>query len=126
MNPTGEPLMNVELPNITFPTETYLKIEVSVSAQINVTGTTAQRKVSKLLLDRVGNLLYGETPSLVAGERILWRVPVWLSSPRTGPMGQVGVIDVDVQTGEMLFSQELLDGIAAHGRALAEDYKHEI
>jgi hypothetical protein len=32
---------------------------------------TAQRKVSKLLLDDVGNLLYGERPSLVVGPRLL-------------------------------------------------------
>jgi len=117
--------MNVELPDMILPPETHLKVELSVSAQIKITATTAQRKVSKLLLDRAGNLLYGEIPSLVAGERILWRVPVWLSSPRTGPMGQVGVIDVDVQTGEMLFSQELLDEIANNGRTLAKGYKHE-
>src|SRR5262245_18094221 len=42
---------------------------------------TAQRKVSKLLLDDVANLLYGERPSLVVGQRLLWRVPIWLRLP---------------------------------------------
>jgi hypothetical protein len=41
-------------------------------------------------------------------------------------MGQVGVIDVDVQTGEMLFSQQLLDEIADRGQALAKEYKREL
>lgn len=29
----------------------------------------AQRRVTKLMLDRVGNLLYGERPNLVVGDR---------------------------------------------------------
>jgi hypothetical protein len=83
-------------------------------------GGMAQRKVSKLLLDEVGNLLYGERPSLVVERRLLWRVPVWLASPIRGPVGQVGTLDVDAQTGEILFTQTLLDDIAERGNALAQ------
>ena len=76
--------MNVELPKMSLPSQTEVKIEVSLTAQVNVTGQTAQRKVSKLLLDEVGNLLYGEQPNLVVGTQLLWRVPVWLALPTTG------------------------------------------
>lgn len=79
---------------------------------------TAQRQVTKLLLDQVGNLLYGERPSLVADERLLWRVPVWLALPTTRPLGQVGILDVDKETGEILFSQQILDELADCGNAL--------
>jgi len=89
------------------------------TAQVNITDYTAQRRVSKLLLDHVGNLLYGESPSLVAGRRLIWRVPVWLGLPTTGPIGQVGTIDVDAQTGEILFDQRVLDEIKERGDALA-------
>jgi hypothetical protein len=75
--------------------------------------------VSKLLLDQVGNLLYGERPNLVAGERLLWRVPIWLALPTTGPIGQVGTLDVDTETGEILFTQKFLDEITERGNALA-------
>ena len=43
------------------------------SGEITVTAVVAQRKVSKLVLDQVSNLLYGEHPTLLAGERLLWR-----------------------------------------------------
>ncbi|NKQ35620.1 MAG: hypothetical protein HF973_08390 [Chloroflexi bacterium] len=111
--------MNVELTDISIPAETEVKIEVSVTSHVNVTAQSAQRKVSKLLLDCVGNLLYGERPGLVAGERLLWRVPVWLALPTTGPVGEAGIMDVDAQTGEILYTQELLDDIAERANVLA-------
>ena len=112
--------MSVELDEISLPVPAEVKIEFSLTAQVNVTDFSAQRKVSKLLLDQVGNLLYGERPSLVGGRRLLWRVPVWLALPTTGPLGQVGTLDVDAQTGEVLFTQEILEEIAERGNALAQ------
>jgi len=112
--------MSVEMDAMSLPVPVQVKVEFSLTAQVNVTDYTAQRRVTKLLLDRVGNLLYGEHPSLVVGRRLLWRVPVWLGLPTTGPVGQVGVLDVDAQTGELLFTQQLLDDIAERGNALAQ------
>jgi hypothetical protein len=116
--------MLLELEQLTLPAQANVKIEVSVTSTINVTAKIAQRKVSKLLLDQVGNLLYGEQPNLVAGQRLLWRVPVYLGLPTTGCVGQVGTIDVDAQTGELLFTQQILDEIGERGDALAERATH--
>jgi hypothetical protein len=110
----------IEMENLTFPAQAEVKIELSITSAINFTAHVAQRRVSKLMLDRVGNLLYGERPSLVAaGERLLWRVPVWLGLPTVGPVGQAGALDVDTQTGEILFTQDILDEIKERGNALA-------
>ncbi len=114
-----EARMSVELASISLPPRSQVRVEVSVTAQLNVTDFTARRKVSKLLLDDVGNLLYGERPSLVVGPRLLWRVPVWLALPTTGPLGQVGTLDVDAETGEILYTQQMLEEIAERGDALA-------
>lgn len=110
--------MEIEMPETTIPPQAEVKIEFSLTAKVNVTDFTAQRKVSKLLLDEVGNLLYGDRPSLVAGRRLLWRVPILLGSPATGPLGKVGTLDVDAQTGEILFSQQQLNEMAARGNTL--------
>ena len=112
--------MSVELDEIGLPVPAEIRIEFSLTAQAKITDFTAQRKVSKLLLDHVGNLLYGERPSLVAGRRLLWRVPVWLASSATGPLGQVGTLDVAAQTGEILFTQQMLEELAERGNALAQ------
>lgn len=112
--------MEAELSTLQLPPQADVRIEISVAAHLGITAQSAQRKVSKLVLDQVGNLLYGDTPSLVAGTRLLWRVPVWLSMPNQGPIGQAGALDVDAQTGDVLYSQEQLNNIGDQARALAQ------
>ena len=111
---------DMEMESMILPPQTEVKVEFSLTAKVNVTDFTAQRKVSKLLLDQVGNLLYGEQPNLVVGRRLLWRVPVWLGLPTVGPAGQIGTLDVDAQTGEILFTQPQLDSLAEQGDVLAQ------
>src|SRR5262245_60938582 len=112
-------MTQIELEEAILPAQAKIKVELSITSEINITSYTAQRKVSKLLLDEVANLLYGERPNLVVGQRLLWRVPVWLGLPTIGPVGQVGVLDVDAQTGEILFTQEILAELLERGNALA-------
>jgi hypothetical protein len=109
----------VELQGPPLPRLAGLEIDIRVRAQVHVTAFTAQRKVSKLMLDRVSNLLCGNEPTLAVADRIRWRVPVWLGFPSTGLVGKVGEVDVDVETGEILFDQRLLDEIAERADALA-------
>jgi hypothetical protein len=112
--------MEIELPTVQLPPQADVRIEISIAAQLGITSQSAQRKVSKLVLEQVGNLLYGETPNLVAGSRLLWRVPVWVSSPASGPLGQAGALDVDAQTGEVLYSEEQLQLLGEQARVLAQ------
>jgi hypothetical protein len=109
----------VEMQQITFPAESEIKVELTLTSKINFTAVASQRRVSKLMLDRVG-LFYGERPSLIIGNRLLWRVPIWLSLPTTGPLGQVGTLDVDVQTGEIIYTSKILDEIRERGHVLVE------
>ncbi len=112
--------MDLELSNIAMPGQAEVAIEIRIKTQLNVTAQTAQRKVSKLLLDEVGNQLYGERPNLVAGDKLLWRVPIWLGLPSVGAIGQIGHLDVDAQSGEIYFTQQLLDNLAEQGNVLAQ------
>lgn len=112
--------MEIEMPDVIMPAPAEVKIAFTLTSQVNVTDQTAQRQVSKLLLDQVGNLVYGERPSLVVARRLLWRVPIWIATSATGPLGQIGVLDVDAQTGEILFTQQLLDDIVERGNVLAQ------
>lgn len=112
-------MTQVEMQDITLPVQAKVKVELSITSDINFTALAAQRRVNKLLLDRVG-LFYSDKPSLVAGERLLWRVPVIFSTPTTGPLGQVGTLDVDAQTGEILHTPDLLAGFKERAHALAE------
>ncbi len=81
------------------------------SEPLRVTAVEACRRVSRLVLSEVGNLLYDHAATLVVGEPTCWRVSVWLGLPTVGPVGQAGTLDVDAQTGEILYTQQLLDEI---------------
>jgi hypothetical protein len=111
--------VNLEIENMGVPSNADIEIDIKLRAQANVTAITAQRKVSRLMLDRVSNLLCGNQPTLVVGERLRWRVPVWLGFPGKGLVGKVGEIDVDLETGEMLFTESLLEEIGKRADDLA-------
>jgi hypothetical protein len=62
---------------------------------------------------------------LIVGERIRWRVPVWLSLPPTGDLGEVGTIEVDVETGQLEITEVLLQKLTLRAEELANRYTHK-
>jgi len=95
-----------------------IEINVRVQATMNITPVVARRKVNVLMLEKVGNLLHGGPPALLLTDRIYWRTPVILSTPSQGKIGQVGHIDVDAETGEMIVDDKLLEDIAENAKRL--------
>lgn len=112
--------MDTQLDTLTLPRFGRVEVNVNLSADIHVTATMARRRVSRLVISEIGNLLYGGDPSLIVGERICWRVPVLLAYPDTGPVGQAGMLDVDVETGEVLVTPEQLTEITDYAHYLAQ------
>ena len=102
------------------PTTGVLTVQVNQAVHINVSAEEAQRKVSVFVLRKISNLMHGETPTLVLGERTFWRVPVHLTFPTTGDVGQIGTIDVDVTSGELCVTTDIIAAIETHAQSLAE------
>lgn len=96
-----------------------LDITVSISATVEVDAAMAQRKATAWLVSEVGNLLLGDTPALVIGPRTVWRVPVLLTSPSRGIVGQVGSVDVDAASGAVLADPLLAREILGHAQQFA-------
>lgn len=112
--------MAVTLEMITPPDSGPLDIDIKVTANIRITPETARRRVSVFVGNEIGDLLHGETPDLVLRENgAFWRVPVVLSSKSIGRIGPVGTIDVDVESGELSLSEQLIGEIEAHARRFA-------
>lgn len=114
-----EKMAAVDFELLRAPPSADLEIDIRVRTRLAITAFTAQRKVSRLVLERVSNLLCGQEPTLVVGDRVRWRVPVWLGFPNMGMVGKVGDVDVDVETGEILFSQRVLDELSERADDLA-------
>jgi hypothetical protein len=96
-----------------------LQIEINVQADVNYSTHAARRKVSRFVADEISYLMRGGEPTLAIAERICWRVPVILTLPPQGPVGTVGTIDVDVETGQLYITPELIAEITQHAEYLA-------
>ena len=112
--------MTVELGKVLPQVEAAtVDITIHVSARLNVTQVAARRKVNVFVLREIGTGLGGETPSLVVhNDRLCWRVPVILALSPKGRLGQVGQVDVDAQTGEILADDQLIREITDHAERL--------
>ncbi len=92
-----------------------VNISINISATLNVTAYTAKRKANVFVLNRVGTGLFGAEPQLVVTDKVIcWRVPIFLSTASQGRRGQVGQIDINAQTGEVLADDNTLKEIADH------------
>jgi len=80
-----------------------LHLNLQVVAALPVAAKAAQKKVNGYLLDQLGTGLGADSPHLwITDRQIMWHVPVFLSLPSFGDLGQVGFIDVDAKTGKLL------------------------
>jgi hypothetical protein len=113
-----EPLMSVQVDSLT-PQSGQLAIDVHLSATVNVTAFSARQKVTGFVADEISTNMHAGEPKLVVGERICWRVPVILSMPPSGDRGEVGTIDVDIETGQLLTTQSLIEEIESRAQYLA-------
>lgn len=88
-------------------------------ATLNITAEAAQRQVNHQLIPKLGTGLIARQPELMlVEEQIIWRVPIGLSLPELGDLGQVGYVAIDARTGELSISDETQERIIEHARRL--------
>jgi len=96
-----------------------IHLSLHVVATLNVTAADARRRVNRQVVTDLGTGLIGRDPDLVIeGEQFSWRVPIVLSLPGLGDLGQVGHADVDACTGEVLIDEAMRDRTIQHARRL--------
>jgi len=90
-----------------------------VPPHVRVSAAAARRKVNRFVLDKISYLMGGEQPTLVETDQLVWRVPVVLTYPDQGVVGQAGFIDVDAESGELVLAPDTIKEIKRNARALA-------
>lgn len=108
--------MQIEMSAAVFPPHSEIKVEYSF--RLNYTAHSARVKVNLVLAQELGLFQSGE-PSLIIGERPVWRVPV-LFSNRSIAAIEVGSLMVDTISGEVLYSPENLEQFKEKARVLAQ------
>ncbi len=111
--------MTILLDPYTIPEKGKIQLNVKRSFEIKVTAEEARRQVSRWLLNEVSYMIGADSPTLVVGEQVVWRVPAIFSAPGAGRVGVVGTVDVDVSTGAMDNTLERKSAIEGQAEALA-------
>ena len=96
------------------PETGHLSVRVHADVQISISAAEAQRRVTQYVHGKISSQMHGGTPALILGQRVCWRVPVYLTFPSVGEAGIVGNMDVDVETGESLMTPALVEEIEHH------------
>ena len=87
-----------------WPEDKPFRVEAHFSGEIPMSPAEARRRVAQFLTAQVKLEAFAGTPVLLLGDRLVWRVPVCLRLPGLGDeeVVHLGVIDIDVFTGEMM------------------------
>jgi hypothetical protein len=112
-------LTSIILTDRPVPETGRLDIEINISTLVTFSAEDARRKVSSFVHREISYLMRSDPPSLVVADRVYWRVPIILTFPSYGPLGAVGSIDVDVETGELNVSADRIAEIQRRAQDLA-------
>jgi hypothetical protein len=101
--------------------ENSLQLDLKVSTRLGISAIQAKRKLARFLIDEISLFVGPEDPILVLADKrkILWRFPIELTLGRQGWLGQVGTVDIDAQSGDLLINDELLMELKTNARLLA-------
>ncbi len=84
--------------------------EGSPERPISIDAVTARRRVSGWASGEVSTSCLGGTPTLVVEpQRIFWRVPVIFTHRLVGHVGEVGLVEMDADTGHMVATPEMAE-----------------
>lgn len=102
------------------PQKSIVEVDIRVSAEINISALAARQKVNSFVISEISYMMHAETPVLMLDQTMCWRVPIVLSLTSIGDVGEVGAIDVDVQTGQMKITPQLIASIESRADHLAK------
>jgi hypothetical protein len=101
------------------PKSAPVHLSFHVAATLNIGAEEARRLVNRQVVTELGTGLIARDPELtIDGEQVMWRVPIVLSLPGLGDLGQVGTVDVDAESGNLLIDTDNQERIIQHARRL--------
>jgi hypothetical protein len=81
-----------------------------------VSAYMARRLAQRFLLTKVGHLVRAEEPTLVVGQPWCWEVPAVLTNPEAGCVGEIGRLQIDAETGEVLAGRREIEEMKENAR----------
>jgi hypothetical protein len=84
-----------------WPDEGPLRVEAQFHGEIPISPDLARRRTNGYLAREVAMFLIAGEPMLILGDHPYWRLPIILRLRGFGKLAEVGVVDVDAQTGKV-------------------------
>ena len=75
----------------------------------------ARRRVNTFVHLEVSSQMHAESPRLVIGDRVCWRVPVHLTFPSFGDVDRVGFLDGAARSTRIGLSRAIITGSISGG-----------
>ena len=100
--------MSSHVSPLPLPPAADVEVSVRIHTPLNITQHVARQKVNAQLALHCGQSFALEEPELQVGDRLVWRVPIWVTHPENGNVACIGDVRVDAQTGEVLVTREQL------------------
>ena len=98
--------MNIILEQANVPKTGVFRIHVDRIADVRISAEDARKSVRRWLQTHVTMMMSAELPTLTLTRQIVWRVPIVFTSPHQGKIGEIGTVDVEVQTGHIIDTTE--------------------
>jgi hypothetical protein len=99
---------------------------VTPAVPIKIDAETAQRMANRFILENLPDRFCSGMPRFLQFPlRSFWVVPVVLSYPLIGPVGQAGIVAVDVETGSVV-GWTPLDEMKEAAKAIYNEKKADI
>ena len=93
---------------------------------VEITSWEARRRVSGWAGGYISTSCGGGNPTLVIeSERVYWLVPVVLTRQGIGVVGEVGVVELNAQHGDMIVSEALAETMQANALKLVTEIKEK-
>lgn len=104
----------------TMPDNDLVKFTLQLNTTVQINAQSARKWVNQHVVPELGTGLIARIPELLIrdGKSIIWRVPIHLSLPTLGDLGQVGVVELDATAVQLLTSPAELEGIRQHAQRL--------
>jgi hypothetical protein len=101
------------------PKMTPVHLSFHVVATLNISAEESRRLVNQQVVTELGTGLIARNPELALdGDQITWRVPIVLTLPGLGDLGQVGYVAVDAESGSLLIDAGVQERLIQHTRRL--------
>ncbi len=80
---------------------------------------TARRRADRWLEENVGNVVAAKNSQFIQlGNRPIWRFEAFITGPYIDPLGPIGQVDVDANSGEILTRSDMAEDMIARGATL--------